>query len=109
VGAGAPQVGAGALQAGAGAQHAGADEQHFFFLQPQLFAWAVSVHMIRPAEQMMAAAANFNMTLSSRVSAVCEDQTLASDRSAWFKTSAPVAGSTGSNRIPTYRRSGLME
>jgi hypothetical protein len=46
---------------GAGAQHvAGADEQQLF-LKPQQRAWAVSEQRIKPAEQTMAAVANFIM------------------------------------------------
>jgi hypothetical protein len=101
--AGAAFVGAGAQQLGAGAQHVGAGAQHDDLLR-QHRAWAISEHSAKPAVQRTVAAANLNMVfLLAKDGNPRQGQTSDLEMTAEIGTSAPVAGTTGTFRLPAYR------
>jgi hypothetical protein len=78
-------------------------------LQPQR-ASAVSEHNSTPAEQSMAAVANLSMiSLLVMRRGLCEAKLLAGQQPPGMDVSAPVAGSTGINRFPTYRHDAVKE
>jgi hypothetical protein len=106
--AGAQHEGAGAAQVGAGVQQADCAPQQFF-LQPQR-ASAVLEQTSRPVEQRMAAVANLSMiSLLVIRHGPGRAKLLTPQQPPGMDVSAPVAGSTGINRFPTYRHDAAKE